>query len=63
MTLTLMVSYNAAKFNGHRHCGSGDIMALVGHAMFQDHVIKMLDKFMGVGSSWCFITLPSLVTI
>ena len=29
MDVTTKVSYHPAKFDGHRHCSSGDIMALV----------------------------------
>ena len=36
----LKVNHHSAKFDGHRHCGSGNIMALVHHVISQDHVIK-----------------------
>ena len=29
-----MLSYHPAKFSGHRHCGSGDIIVLVCHVIF-----------------------------
>ena len=34
------VSYHAAKFGGHRHSGSGDIMVLVCPMISHDHVIR-----------------------
>ena len=37
----IKVSYHPAKFGGHRHYGSGDIMIFVGHVILQDHVIKV----------------------
>ena len=39
--------YHPAKFGGHMHCGSADVMALVCHAMLQNHVIKGSCDFMG----------------
>ena len=36
----MKVSYCPAKFGGHRHSGSGDIMAFVCHVTLQDHMIK-----------------------
>ena len=41
------MSYHPAKFGGHRHCDSWDIMVLTCHVMSQDHVIKGLCDFMG----------------
>ena len=32
------MSYHPVKFVGHKHCDSGDIMVLVCHMIFQDHV-------------------------
>ena len=41
MTLKpIKVSYLSAKFGGHRHSGSGDIIVFVCHLTLQDHVIK-----------------------
>ena len=36
----LKVSYYPVTFSGHRHSSSGEIMALVCHVIWQDHVIK-----------------------
>ena len=41
------MSHHPAKFGGHRHYSSGDIMVLVFHLIFQYHVIKGLSNFMG----------------
>ena len=35
-----MTSHQLAKFVGHRHCGSGNIMILGCHVILQDHVMK-----------------------
>ena len=35
-----MLSHRPAKFSGHRHCGSADIMVLVCHVISQDLVIE-----------------------
>ena len=35
-----MTCHQLAKFGGHRHCGSGDIMVLVCQVISQDHMIK-----------------------
>ena len=34
------VSYHSAKFDGHGHCGSGDIMILICQIISQEHVVK-----------------------
>ena len=36
----IKVSYHLAKFGGHWHSGSGDIIILVCHVISQDHVTK-----------------------
>ena len=36
----IKVSHHLTKFGSHRYCGSGDLMILVCHVIFQDHVIK-----------------------
>ena len=41
-----------AKFGGHGHCGSGDIMVLVCHEISRDHVIKESSDFIGGSPSW-----------
>ena len=40
-----------AKFGGHRHHGSGDIIVLIYHVILQDHMIKGFCDFMGSTSS------------
>ena len=40
-----MVSYNPAKFSGHRYRGSGNTMVSVCHVILQEHVIKGLCHF------------------
>ena len=58
-----MVSHHPTKFNGQRHCSSGDKMVFVCHVTLQDHVIKALSNFM-VKSPTKYVTiLPSLVAI
>ena len=47
----MKVSYHSAKFGGHMHCGSGNIMVLVGHVILQDHVIKGSSDFIGTSPS------------
>ena len=50
MTLSIRAlkeSYHAAKFGGHWHCGSGDIIVLDCHMISQNHVTKRLGNFMG----------------
>ena len=39
------VSHHPTKFGGYEHCGSGDIMVLVFHMIFQDNVIKESCEF------------------
>ena len=39
------VSHDPAKFSGHNDFGRGDIMILVCHVIFQDHVIKVSCDF------------------
>ena len=53
-----MVSHHSAKFAGHRHCSSGNIMILVCNVIQQDYAPKGYISFMG----WSLFTiLPSLV--
>ena len=42
-----MESYHPAKFGGHWHCGSGDIMVLACHVVSQGHLIKGSYDLMG----------------
>ena len=35
--MPLKVSYHPAKFGGHIHCGSKDVMVLVCHVISEDH--------------------------
>ena len=57
------VSQYPGKFSGHRHCDSGDIMALVCHMTSQDHVIEVSSDFMGRSPGRWDTFLPKLVTI
>ena len=58
-----MVSYNPAKFGGHRHSGSGDVMFLVCCMVLKDDVIIWSCDSMGQSHSWYVTTLPCLVAI
>ena len=40
-----MISHYRAKFGGHRHCDSGDIIVLVCHVISQEYVIKRSRDF------------------
>ena len=40
-----------AKFGGHRHCSSGDIMVLVGHIILKDHMLKRSSGFLDKSAS------------
>ena len=40
MLKPIIVTHQLAKFNSHHHCGSGDIMVSVCHAMLQNQVSK-----------------------
>ena len=42
-----MVSHHATTFGGHEHSGSGDIMVLVFHVIFQEYGTKGSSNFMG----------------
>ena len=42
-----MVIHYPAKFGGHRHCGSGDTMALVYHVILKEHMTKRWNNSMG----------------
>ena len=44
--MPIKVSYHSVKFGCHRLSGSGDIMVLLCHVTFQDHVIKALNDLM-----------------
>ena len=58
-----MVSYNPAKFGGHRHCVSRDIMVLVCHMILQDHITKGILNIMGRTPSRLVTILSSFVVI
>ena len=45
-------SYQATKFGGHSHPGSGVIMILFCHVIPQDYAIKRSSEFMGRTISW-----------
>ena len=57
------VSYHPAKFGGHRHSGSRDIIVFVCHVTLQDDVIKALNDFMVRSPSRYVTILPNLVAI
>ena len=38
----MKIGYYPAKFGGHRHCGSEDVMILVCHVVLEDHAIKVI---------------------
>ena len=46
-----MVSHYPAKFGGHRHCDSGDIIVLVCHVISQECLIKRSRDFSCSSSS------------
>ena len=52
-----------SKFGGHRHCGTGNVTALVCHLISQDHQIKGSWDFIRRIPSWQVIIPPSLVAI
>ena len=39
-----MACHHLAKFGGHRYCGSRNVMFLVCHLIYQNHVIKGSDE-------------------
>ena len=43
----LIICNQYTRFNGYKHCGSGDIMFLVYHVASCDHVFKGLCHFVG----------------
>ena len=49
---TLNVSHHPAKFGGHTHCGSEDIMDLVCHVVLQDRETKESRDLWGDNSLW-----------
>ena len=56
-------SHHITKFDGHRHCGSGDIVVLVCHIISQDYVIKWSCDFMDESPLKPVIILRSSVAI
>ena len=58
-----MASHQFAKFGGHRHCDSENIMILGYHVISQDHIIKGSCDFIGRNPSRYVMILPSLVAI
>ena len=58
-----MASRQFAKFGGHRHCDSENIMILGYHVISQDHIIKGSCDFIGRNPSRYVMILPSLVAI
>ena len=59
----LLVSHILAKFGGHSHRGSGDIIVLFCHAILQDHVTKGYSNIMERNLATLVSILPSLVAI
>ena len=43
----LKVTHHPTKFGGRMHCGIGDIIVLVYHVIWQEHVIKGSYDFIG----------------
>ena len=58
-----MASHQFAKFGGHRHCDSENIMILGYQVISQDHIIKGSCDFIGRNPSRYVMILPSLVAI
>ena len=54
-----MISHYRAKFGGHRHCDSGDIIVLVCHVISQEYVIKRSRDFNCSSPSMKVAILPS----
>ena len=48
---------------GHWYNVHGDTKYLICHLASQNHVTDVSSNFKNSSSSWCFIALPSLVTI
>ena len=59
----LKVSHHSAKFGGHCHCGSGNIMVLVCHVISQNHVAKRCSNIMGKSPQRLVTILSSLVAM
>ena len=59
----IKVSYYPAKFGGHRHSDSGDIVVFVFHVILQDLVIKESCDFICRSSSRRVTLVPNLVAI
>ena len=57
-----MVSQHLANFDGHRHCGSGD-MFLICHVTHCDHCLKGCNDFTSGSPSYKVTTMPSLLAI
>lgn len=54
----LKVCHHSAKFGGHRNCDSEDILVLVCHFIFQDHVAKASRNWIGTSPSRQLNILP-----
>ena len=59
----MKITYHSAKFSGHKHSGSGDIMVFVCYMTLHDHVIKALFDFIAWISPQDKSPLPRLVAI
>ena len=60
---SIKVSHHPAKFDGHSHSGSNDIIFLACQVTLQDQVIKGSCDFIGTSQSRQVIIWPSLVAI
>ena len=54
---------SSAKFGGQRHSGSGDIIFFIYNVILADHVIKVLNDFMGKSPLRYVTILPSMMAI
>ena len=59
----LKVSHHPTMFGGHRHCGNGDITALLFQLISQNHLMKPLSVLMGRRPSRQVSIHQSLVAI
>lgn len=59
----LILNHDLAKFDGYRPSGSGDIIDLIFHVLFQNDVIKVPCEFMEGSSSLYIPTLSGLAFI
>ena len=60
---SLIAAHHLAKFNGHRHCGTRNIMYLICYMGLQHHQMKGPCNFMEGNCSLYIVILPSLLDI